>query len=156
MDVLAWLAATPVADALKASATLYLVVNAAHILGIGLMIGALVPLDLRLAGLIGKAPLDAVGPLLSRSALAGACLAVATGLCLFSVRPAEYAANPAFLAKVSLVALGLANALLLHARPGWRKALATGIVGPGLRLQALLSLAIWPGAVLAGRWIGFI
>lgn len=156
MEALAWLAATPVAAALKASATLYLVVNAAHILSIGLVVGAILPLDLRLAGLVRSAPVAAIGPLLSRTAAVGIVLALVTGLCLFSVRPTEYAGNPAFLAKIALVALGIANALLLHRGRGWRQAIETETIRPALRVQAVLSLVIWISAVLAGRWIAFI
>ena len=156
MEALAWLSTTPVAAALKASGTLYLVVNAAHILSIGLVVGAILPLDLRLVGLIRAAPIAAVGPLLSRTAATGVVAALATGLCLFSVRPQEYAANPAFLIKVALVALGIVNALVLHARGAWQTALATDSAPPALRVQALLSMVIWVGAVLAGRWIAFI
>lgn len=156
MEALAWLSTTPVAAALKASGTLYLVVNAAHILSIGLVVGAILPLDLRLVGLIRAAPIAAVGPLLSRTAATGVVAALATGLCLFSVRPQEYAGNPAFLVKVALVALGIVNALVLHARGAWQAAMATDSAPPALRMQALLSMVIWVGAVLAGRWIAFI
>ncbi|GAA4182661.1 DUF6644 family protein [Shinella granuli] len=156
MEALAWLSTTPVAAALKASGTLYLVVNAAHILAIGLIVGAILPLDLRLAGLVRAAPIAAVGPLLSRTAAIGVVAALATGLCLFSVRAQEYAANPAFLVKVALVALGIVNALVLHARGAWQAAMATDSAPPALRMQALLSMVIWLGALLAGRWIAFI
>lgn len=152
----AWLAASPVTAALKASATLYLVVNATHILAIGLIVGAILPLDLRIIGVIRSAPIEVIGPLLSRTATVGVALALLTGLCLFSVRAAEYAQNPAFLTKVSLVALGIVNAMLLHFRAGWHVAITTGRVTPVLRMQALLSVMIWIGAVLAGRWIAFI
>ncbi|GLR49108.1 DUF2214 domain-containing protein [Shinella yambaruensis] len=156
MEALAWLSTTPVAAALKASGTLYLVVNAAHILSIGLVVGAILPLDLRLVGLIRAAPIAAIGPLLSRTAATGVVAALATGLCLFSVRPQEYAGNPAFLVKVALVALGIVNALVLHARGAWQAAMATDSAPPALRMQALLSMVIWVGVVLAGRWIAFI
>lgn len=156
MEALAWLSTTPVAAALKASGTLYLVVNAAHILAIGLIVGAILPLDLRLAGLVRAAPIAAVGPLLSRTAAIGVVAALATGLCLFSVRAQEYAANPAFLVKVALVALGIVNALVLHARGAWQTAMATDSAPPALRMQALLSMVIWLGALLAGRWVAFI
>jgi hypothetical protein len=156
MDVLAWLSTTPVAMALKASGTLYLFVNAAHILSIGLIVGAILPLDLRLIGVIRAAPIAAIGPLLSRTAATGIVFAIVTGLCLFSVRPQEYASNPAFLVKVGLVALGVVNALVLHLRSGWRMAMSTDSATPVLRVQAVFSLLIWIGAILAGRWIGFI
>ena len=57
-----WASGWPVGAALRRSALLYLVVNAAHILAIGLLIGAIVPLDLRLLGLVGHAPVDVLGP----------------------------------------------------------------------------------------------
>lgn len=152
MEALAWLSTTPVAAALKASGTFYLLVNAAHILAIGLIVGAILPLDLRLIGALKAPPVATIGPLLSRTAGIGVAAAVATGLSLFSVRPQEYAENPAFL-KVALIALGVLNAVVLHVRGGWRAAIATDSVPPLARVQALLSLTIWLGAVLAGRWM---
>lgn len=131
-------------------------VNAAHILAIGLLIGAILPLDLRLAGLFRKVPVEIVAPFLSRAAGVGLAAAIVTGFCLFSVRAVEYAANPAFLAKLGLIALGLLNLSIVHLGRGWKTAVSTGIVRPGLRFSAVLSAAVWIAAVLAGRWIGFL
>ena len=156
MELLEWLAATTLAVELRRSATLYMFVNAAHILAIGLLVGAILPLDLRLAGLFGKVPLEVIAPFLSRSAGVGLALALLTGFCLFSVRPGEYAANPAFLAKLGLIAFGILNVLLVHAGQGWRAAMTIGIVRPAMRLSAALSAMIWIAAVVAGRWIGFL
>jgi len=156
MELLEWLAATTLAVELRRSATLYMFVNAAHILAIGLLVGAILPLDLRLAGFFGKVPVEVVAPFLSRSAGIGLALALLTGFCLFSVRPGEYAANPAFLAKLGLIAFGILNVLLVHAGPGWRAAMTIGIVRPAMRFSAALSAMIWIAAVVAGRWIGFL
>ncbi|MBX4869355.1 MULTISPECIES: DUF6644 family protein [Rhizobium] len=156
MDVLEWLSATAPAMALRRSATLYMVVNAAHILSIGLLVGAILPLDLRLAGFFRKVPVEVVAPFLSRSAGVGLVLAIATGFCLFSVRAVEYAENPAFLAKLGLIGLGLLNLLAVHVGRGWKTLTATGRVRPGLRFSAALSAVFWIAAVLAGRWIGFL
>ncbi|MDX3928746.1 MAG: DUF2214 domain-containing protein [Shinella sp.] len=156
MDLLAWIAASPPAAALKASGTLYLFVNAAHILSIGLIVGSILPLDLRLIGLLRGPPVAVLGPFLSRAAATGTVLAILTGLCLFSVRPTEYAGNPAFLTKVTLVAAGIFNAFALRLTGHWRRMVAGGAVHPLLRLQAFVSLSIWLAAVVAGRWIGFL
>ncbi|WP_426228779.1 DUF6644 family protein [Pararhizobium sp. DWP3-4] len=155
-DLLAWIGAWPVAVAMRGSATLYLFVNAAHILSIGLLVGAILPLDLRLLGFFGHVPVSVVGPLLSRMAATGLLLAIVTGFCLFSVRPLAYATNVAFLTKVALLCFGVANALLLHLHPHWRAAIADGLLSIRVRLAAFVSLAVWIGAVLAGRWIGFL
>ncbi|MBB3311242.1 hypothetical protein FHT78_002986 [Rhizobium sp. BK196] len=156
MEFLEWLSATTLAVGLRRSATLYMFVNAAHILAIGLLIGAILPLDLRLAGLFGKVPVEVAAPFLSRLAGIGLALALLTGFCLFSVRPTEYAVNPAFLAKLGLIGLGVLNVLLIHTGKGWRAAMTIGIVRPAMRFSATLSAMIWIAAVVAGRWIGFL
>ena len=127
------------------------------ILAIGLVIGSIATLDLRVLGLFRSVPLGSLAGPLSRMAAAGVLLAGATGLLLFSVRPSAYVENPAFLTKLTLVATGVANALTLQASTAWRMAKRDEHWLSGrVKLQAFLSLLIWAGAVLAGRWIGFL
>lgn len=156
MDALEWLSTTLLAVQLRRSAILYMFVNAAHILAICLLIGAILPLDLRLMGVFRSVPVEIIGPFLSGAAAVGVALAILTGFCLFSVKPVEYAGNVAFLSKLGLLALGLLNVLLVHAGSGWRLAVSAGIIRPGLRISAALSLVIWIAALVAGRWIGFL
>ncbi len=156
IELLEWLSATPLATALRRSANLYMFVNAAHILSIGLLIGAILPLDLRLMGFFPSVPLSVIGPFLSRAAAIGVAAAIVTGFCLFSVRPLEYAQNPAFLAKLGLLTLGVLNAGIVHAGYAWRKAIAGAVTAARLRIGALISAVTWLAAVVAGRWIGFI
>lgn len=156
IELLEWLAATPLAAGLRRSALLYMFVNASHILSIGLLLGAILPLDLRLMGFFPLVPLSVIGPFLSRAAAVGLTAAIVTGFCLFSVRPMEYAGNPAFLAKIGLLAVGVANAAIVHARDSWRKAIAGVVVAASLRIAAMVSAAVWITALIAGRWIGFI
>lgn len=134
----------------------YALANAAHILSIGLLWGAVATLDLRLLGAFATHPLAHLGPPLRRMAMAGLGAAVLTGALLFAVRPLAYAENPAFLAKLGLVVLGVGNALLLGRGRAWRAALAGAPVPLPLRAAALVSLLAWLAAVLAGRWIGFL
>ncbi|ABC89942.1 hypothetical conserved protein [Rhizobium etli CFN 42] len=154
--VLEWLSATAPAVALRRSATLYMFVNAAHILAIGLLVGAILPLDLRLAGFFRKVPAQIIAPFLSRAAGVGLAAAILTGFGLFSVRAVEYAANPAFLAKLALIGFGLLNLLAVYLGQGWKTLTTSGRIRPGLRFSAALSAASWIAALLAGRWIGFL
>jgi hypothetical protein len=124
---------------LRRSGTLYLLVNAAHIGSIGLLIGSIVPLDLRLLGLIRPGP-----------------LAVLTGAMLLSVRPLEYLQNPAFLTKMGLLGAGALNAWAVRRGPAWARVLDQGKAGGVLRIQAGASLLLWLGCLVAGRWIGFL
>lgn len=140
---------------LQRSATAYLLVNAGHIAALGLLFGSSLLVDLRLLGLFRSAPLAVLGPLLARSAAVGLALAMLTGGWLFLVNAAEYVRNPAFLVKLGLVGLGVLNALGLHLRHGWQRLWTAERLPAGVRAQAVLSLLLWPGALLAGRWIGF-
>jgi len=153
--MLEWLAALPHAALLRRWDTAYLLVNAAHIAAIGLLFGSIAALDLRLLGAARQVPLPAAAPFLARLAAIGLLLAVLSGFCLFSVQPAEYAGNPAFLAKLGLVGEGLANALWLRTGRHWRGLLAGAPATPAVRVHAAASLAIWLAAIVAGRWIGF-
>ncbi|MFN7103414.1 MAG: DUF6644 family protein [Pseudorhizobium sp.] len=156
LEWLAPLAETAMARALIVSPTLYLLMNAAHILAIGMLFGSILALDLRLLGLGRALPLAPTANYLSRLSATGLALAIITGLCLFSVRPVEYATNIAFLSKLALVALGAAHALVLHRGIGWRRAITDGSVTTALRVSAFASISIWTGAIVAGRWIGFL
>jgi hypothetical protein len=136
---------------LRQSATAYLFVNAAHILGISVLLGAILPLDLRLLGFWRRFPLEVLGPFLVRSAAAGLGLALLTGAWLFSVKPGEYLANAAFRWKLALLVLALLNVGLQHrGTPGELRPSAA------LRMRAGLSLCLWLSVLLAGRWIGFL
>jgi hypothetical protein len=156
MEVLDWLAAWPGAVWLQRSGTAYLFVNAAHILGVGLLIGAILPLDLRLIGVITSPPLTIVAPFLLRVAFIGLALALMSGLWPFSVKPREYITNPAFLTKLGLLAIALGNVGFQHLGSGFRTALDAQNVQARVRIHAALSALLWLSALVAGRWIGFI
>ncbi|HWK70917.1 DUF6644 family protein [Pollutimonas sp. M17] len=152
-----WLAGLPPSLLLQQSGTAYLLVNAAHIVFLGVLVGSIVSLDLRLLGAGRSLPLNLVGPFLSRMAAGGLALAILTGFWLFITQPGEYIGNTAFLVKMALVAAGVLNALWLGASTAWRQALLPDAAVPAIvRVQALASLMIWLAAVLAGRWIAFL
>ena len=155
MDILQALADSAPAVALRRPGPAYPLLNAAHIMSIGLVFGSAVVLDLRLLGVLRTPSVRDLGPLLSQAAAVGVCLALATGLFLFSVRPDAYARNPAFLLKLTLVALGIANAFALRMGRHWRQALDGGDVHLRVKTAAGVSLAIWAAAIIAGRWIAF-
>ena len=140
----------PGADWLRQSATAYLFVNAAHILGIAVLLGAILPLDLRLLGLFRRFPLEVLAPFLVRCAAAGLSLALLAGAWLFSVKPDEYLANPAFRWKLALLALALVNVALQHRGAGPLP------LSPAVRIRAGISLCLWLSVLVAGRWIGFV
>lgn len=157
--VMEWLHALhnwEVAALIRRSLYVYPLINATHIFALALLIGTILPADLRMLGLFSDVAAAPFLRLMTAISAGGLVLAVVTGFLLFSVQPLEYAANPAFLTKISLVAIGTANAAVIRFSTGWRQASTAGIISPGLRIGALLSLTIWIAALLAGRLIAFL
>lgn len=149
---LATLEATAPAQYLRVSRWGYAAVSGAHILGIALLVGAILPLNLRLLGLWPSIPRANLLRVLVPIAAAGFALAALTGSLLFSVRAQEYAAVGYLQAKLVLVLVGLLSALTIH--------LAYGLTLEGasqarVRFHALLSLGCWLGALACGRLIAF-
>lgn len=134
----------------------YLVVNAAHILGIALLLGAMLPLDLLLLRSSRGRDLPTLGTFLVRAGATGFVLAVTTGLWLFSVKPVEYAENPAFLFKATLLVLAISNIALQHRGGHFDAALRSGQVSVRVRTLAATSAILWLCALISGRWIGFV
>jgi hypothetical protein len=128
----------------------YPVLEALHIVGIALLLGNLVLLELRVWGLAPALPLRALARLALGLVLAGFGLAAATGLLMFAAAPAELLAHPVFLLKMGLLAAAGLNAALFHARHGLERADALA------RLQTALSLGLWLAVIMAGRFIGYV
>jgi hypothetical protein len=145
-----------VATLIRRSLYVYPFLNAAHIFSLTLLIGGILPADLKMLGLFRSVPSASFLRLMAAISATGLALAITTGFLLFSVKPLDYAGNPAFLAKISLVLLGTANALVIRLSPAWQEAVAGGAVASTLKVGALLSIAIWIAALLCGRWIAFL
>ncbi|MGI9386353.1 MAG: DUF2214 domain-containing protein [Methyloligellaceae bacterium] len=130
----------------------YASVNAAHVLGIALLVGSILPLDLKLLGFWRDVPRQHLARVLIPTAAAGFLLALTSGALLFSVRATEYITISIFYLKMAFVAIGFGSALLIHLKYGlWlenasRRRLASG---------AIISMACWLGALAAGRMIAF-
>lgn len=150
--ILAAVEASGPATALRAARWGYALVNAGHILGIALLVGAILPLDLRLLGLWRGVPVATLARVLVPVAASGLALAVVMGAALFAVRAREYATLEVVWAKLALLGLGAAGALALHLRAGmW---LENGRERQ-FAMHGALSLVCWLGALLAGRLIAF-
>ncbi len=143
---------TALAQALRSSRWAYAGVNAAHILAIALLVGAVIPLNLRLLGVWRGVSREAVARVLAPVAASGLALALLTGPLLFSVRAREYSAVGFLQAKLVLIAVGVLSALALCRAHGLLLKDA-----PRARLtgHAVLSTVCWLGALICGRLIAF-
>jgi hypothetical protein len=133
------LESSALAQHLRVSRWTYPLVNAGHLLGVALLVGAVVPMDLRALNLVRGPDLTD----LRRFAVAGLVLAMGCGALLFIAGAGEYLQNGWFRAKMGLLALAVANALW-HLRK-------VPLPAPA----ALASLMLWPAVLLTGRMIGY-
>ncbi len=153
MEVLfAALEGTVLAQALRGSRWAYAGVNAVHIFAIALLVGSVVPLNLRLLGAWRGVSREAVVRMLAPVAASGLILALLTGSLLFSVRAREYSGIGFLQLKLTFIAVGVLSALALCLTHGFllKNAPRTRLAG-----HAVLSTVCWLGALACGRLIAF-
>jgi hypothetical protein len=136
-------------DGLKTTAWAYPALEVVHIVGIALLLGNLVALEMRVFGRAATLPVGTLARLSLTIALSGFALAATSGLLMFATQPSELLANRAFVVKMGLLAAAGCNALWFHARGSLRK------LDLPARVQMLLSTAIWLGVIFCGRWIAY-
>lgn len=152
-ELAAALAASDIAQYLRHGRWSYALVNAPHIIGIALLLGAVAVLDIRLLGGWRAIPLAHLARPLAAMAAAGLALATIAGLLLFAVRAPEYMAMPIFAAKLALIAIGTLSAIGHHIAHG---RLLERASPAALRLAGATSILCWTGALLLGRSLAFL
>lgn len=149
--LLAAIGSSDVARFIRGSHWVYPLLNAAHILGIALLLGTIIALDARIVGFGRSVTVAAAARFLMPFTIAGLGLAVLAGATLFSVKPQDYAGNPMFQLKMVLIVLALTNATVMR-----RRALHRDEADTVLRIGAILSLVLWIGVLVSGRMIAFV
>lgn len=135
-----WIASHPYA---------YPALEVVHIVGVALLLGNLLALELRVWGVAPELPLQALARLSLSLSLVGFGLLVASGVLMFAAAPGELLANRSFLWKMGLLQLAGLNAAWFHARGGLARLDRTA------RAQTVLSLGLWLTIIMLGRWIAY-
>ena len=136
-------------DALRTIPWAYPALEVVHIVGIALLLGNLVALEVRVFGRAAALPVLGLARLSLTIALTGFALAAASGSLMFATQPAELLANRVFLVKMGLLLVAGCNALWFHGRRSLAK------LDLLARIQMLSSTAIWLAVVFCGRWIAY-
>jgi hypothetical protein len=136
---------------LQESGWLYAGVNTLHVLGIALLVGAIVLLDLRLLGLWRSVPVAMLGPPAIRVAATGLSIAILSGALLFTVQATQYVANPLLYIKFAAILVGLVNVVVLRLGGDW----TDERFARRRRWAGLVSLIAWLAALTAGRLIAY-
>ena len=151
-----WLYDLPWVVRLEESDNLFPIIESAHVLGIGLMAGTIITVDLRVLGLVfPQEPVRRIAETLLPYTWWGFALMVITGIPLFAAESIKVIYNPAFQIKLILLAVAGANALLFH-RTVYRTVDEWGRrkTGPGAaRALAATSAGLWFAVIISGRLI---
>jgi hypothetical protein len=159
LELLTWLESSALAGALRgAGVWTYGLLNLGHILGLSVLFGSVLILDLRMLGLWRDMPLAVVSRPTVPLAGIGFVAAVTTGLLMISFNATEYYGNPFLYIKLPAIALGLVNVVVVEMLPAWRERGRRPLTAGEQRQLAAaggVSLACWVTAVAAGRMIGY-
>jgi hypothetical protein len=122
---------------------------AAHTLGLGLLAGLNVALDLRLLGLARGIPPQAFTRFLPVMWF-GLWVNVLTGIALLVAYPTKALTNPVFYLKLALIAVALTML-----RTILRRMRAPESASGGVKVLAVGSLVTWAAAITAGRLLAY-
>ena len=146
-----WMQHTYLGETIRHSATLIATLEIVHLIGLALLLGAILMVDLSLLGLgIGAYPVSRIAQDLSGWTLAGLAIMLASGpLILFSEAERCYK-TPAFWIKMTLLAVAIAFHFTIHRRVTLAEPPEPR---PTARIVASLSVALWFGVAFAGKAI---
>ncbi len=161
MDIssaLSWLQETGVATGIRDSLLLFPLIEAVHVIGLALVFGTIMIIDLRLLGAASnRRSFRRMSAEIMKWTWAAFAVTALTGVLMFITNATVYYNNLYFRAKIALLVLAGINVLVFELTAGrsmqqWDQAPSAPRSG---RLVATVSLVVWVGVIVAGRMIGF-
>jgi hypothetical protein len=120
----------------------------------GFLAGANMAVDLRILGFARGVPLS-----LANKAFPvmwfGLIVNAVSGILLLLGYPTKALTNPVFYVKLGCIAAGIVLSLWLRAKVIRNPAMDSGWISTGGKLMAVCSLALWIGAITAGRFLAY-
>jgi hypothetical protein len=142
-----------VGSAISKSTYLFPSIEVVHLIGLTLLLGAILVVDMRLLGVgMQRQKISDVARSIEPLFWIGVGLAILTGTILFVSEAVKCYFNESFKYKMILLVLALAFHVTLHRRVR----LSDNSSAIAARAAAVASLSLWFGVGIAGRWIGFI
>ena len=155
MGFLEWLEATSLAEWARVSIYGYPICIAAHSIGLAVMVGPVLILDLRLLGWFRSIPYSSLSRILA-VAWIGFAVNFVSGAVLFAMQATSYVTNYPFLIKLALVLLGAVSAAQQQSAIRDAATWDTSGVPSSVTAVAVISLVFWIGAIITGRLIAYV
>jgi hypothetical protein len=138
---------------IRTSLWLFPAIECVHLMGLVLMGGAVLLVDLKLLGIgLRDFPMPAVATAGHRLMVAGIAAMIVTGVPLFLSEAIKCYYSPAFWLKMSTLVPAVLFALTIRRRVA---AGAERYSRAALILTGAVSIGLWFTVAAAGRWIGF-
>ena len=152
---LLWLESTAFSVWMRESTSIFAfpIVLALHTIGLGLIAGLSVALDLRILGFAARIPVTAFRGFLPLMWL-GLWVNVASGLALLAAYPTKALTNPVFYLKLGLIVVALMILGVVRRRL-LTEGMALESISGNLKILATASLGCWAGAITAGRLLAY-
>ena len=134
-------------------------IESIHVIAAAMVVGTILWVDLRLLGLGAiRYPITTLSRELVPWTWGAFIIATATGLGMFITRAASHVLNPAFQSKMVLLVLAGTNMAYFHLKlyKNIERYENETTIRVQLKIAGSLSLFLWAGVMLAGRWIGHI
>jgi hypothetical protein len=157
MEFLAALEETAIANAIRTIPWLYPAIETGHYIGLSLLVGGIMLIDLRVLGFARRLPLKGMIGLLP-FVWAGFVINVLTGSLLFIYGATNFGTNGAFQVKMLFMVLAGLNALAfdLAVRRSGDSWVAADRPPVHVKGFATLSLVFWLCVVTTGRWMAYL
>jgi hypothetical protein len=155
------LEASGLGQAMRQWLWLYPSVEVVHLVGIALLFGSIVVLDLRLLGLSRHIPVRMLARHVLPWTAASFLLIVPSGLLMFMAHASEFVESEVFILKLLLIMAAGLNAALFHAitfrtADVWdTEEMRKLPPPPSARLAGALSLVLWISVIACGRLLAY-
>ena len=157
MAFLEWLEYSALAEWVATSTWGYPVLLTTHSIGLGIIVGILFVINLRMLGAFSKISVVTLAKLFPLTRIAFA-LNLSSGFALFMNQATLFATHPAFVIKITAVIIALMNARVIEKRiqtEGEQWDLQKPIPN-NIRMLAAGSIALWLIAIITGRLIAYV
>lgn len=150
---LATLEASGLGECVRSSTPGYPSMIALHAIGMAIMVGLSLVIDLRVLGWFAGIPLPALQRFF-KLAWIGFGINFLSGSALFSAQAVSYMVDWVFLTKMGLVLLGAITAGILQ--PAVASAGPDGALSGGTKAIAALAIVFWISAIIMGRLTAYL
>jgi len=158
LEFFRWLNETSFSVYLRDSDYPFFIIETVHILALGFSVGTILWVDLYLVGLAmrGERVSDVVGQF-ERPAVIGFIVMFISGFLLFMAEPLKAYITFAFRLKMVMLIITGLNVWYFHAKvyPSVQEWDDAGSLPIPARIVGLVSMTLWLGIIIAGRWTAY-